>query len=181
MRFCETNPFYFDAVCGVTLLFTETYVVCNGFCKWVRSGKTNPFGGGLWGRFHRKVGSFPENEATGGVATVMSVPRSSPERNSRRAGPEVGNGFNVHHWYGSGNDIAAYQLRQKLHWRGSRSQCCAPLVAYNSGVGASLRLRQTWLRSGCRGKLLSPPKRLRHLDVAATACRIRGLPETDPD
>src|ERR1017187_1153629 len=46
-------------------------------------------GGFLWGRLPH-LASFSGNEATGGIATVMSVPRSSPERNSGRAGPEVG-------------------------------------------------------------------------------------------
>jgi hypothetical protein len=40
MRFCETNPFYSCDIFGVSPLFTETYAVCNGVCKWFRSGKT---------------------------------------------------------------------------------------------------------------------------------------------
>src|ERR1017187_3632948 len=54
--FHETNPFYFRVVFDVSILDTETYVVCSGVCKWVRSGKTNPFSRGLcggllpWGR-----------------------------------------------------------------------------------------------------------------------------------
>src|SRR5258706_14591109 len=43
IRFCETNPFYFLSIIGGTIVFTGTCVVCSSVCKWVRSGKTNPF------------------------------------------------------------------------------------------------------------------------------------------
>src|ERR1017187_9605776 len=46
MPFCETNPFHFRVVFDVSIVNTETYAVCRGVCKWVRSGKTNPFLGG---------------------------------------------------------------------------------------------------------------------------------------
>jgi hypothetical protein len=49
IRFCETNPIFFEVIFGVSLLFAETYDVCRRFCKWVRFGKTNPILGGIWG------------------------------------------------------------------------------------------------------------------------------------
>src|ERR1017187_2561035 len=52
--FHETNPFCFRVLFGVSHLFTETYAVCSGVCKWVRSGKTNPFWGVFWGRFRQR-------------------------------------------------------------------------------------------------------------------------------
>ena len=45
--FHETNPFCFRGVFDVSFVSTVFYVVCSGVCKWVRSGETNPFGGGL--------------------------------------------------------------------------------------------------------------------------------------
>ena len=49
IRFCETNPFHFRGVFIVSGILTETYEVCRSVCKWVRSGKTNPFSGCLMG------------------------------------------------------------------------------------------------------------------------------------
>jgi hypothetical protein len=46
IRFCETNPFYFRTFFEASFLYTTTYAVCRSVCKWVRSGKTNPFSGG---------------------------------------------------------------------------------------------------------------------------------------
>jgi hypothetical protein len=47
IRFCETNPFHFRGVFDASPLFTAIYKLCSRVCKWVRSGKTNPF----WGAF----------------------------------------------------------------------------------------------------------------------------------
>jgi hypothetical protein len=55
-RNCETNPFSFRAIGDVSILDTETYDVCSCVCKWVRSGKTNPFGGGFVERIRRRQG-----------------------------------------------------------------------------------------------------------------------------
>jgi len=45
IRFCETNPFHFRLLFDVCNLCTVICVVCSRVCKWVRSGKTNPFEG----------------------------------------------------------------------------------------------------------------------------------------
>src|SRR6267154_808880 len=74
--FCETNPFHFRLLFDGSGLFSGTCAVCRSVCKWVRSGKTNPF----WGRFEavfiekwvRFGGTNPFCE----VATVTSLPRS---------------------------------------------------------------------------------------------------------
>src|ERR1017187_3998583 len=41
--FHETNPFHFWEIRDTSHLSTATYAVCRRVCKWVRSGKTNPF------------------------------------------------------------------------------------------------------------------------------------------
>ncbi len=58
IRFCETNPPFCEGDFDVSFLFTETYAVCSGICRWVRFGKTNPISGvcevvfmGKWVRF----------------------------------------------------------------------------------------------------------------------------------
>src|ERR1017187_3150459 len=47
MPFHETNPFHLRLLFGGSDLFGGTCVVCRRVCKWVRSGKTNPFSGGI--------------------------------------------------------------------------------------------------------------------------------------
>src|ERR1017187_190498 len=60
MPFHETNPFYFRGFIAVASSFTASYAVCSGVCKWVRSGKTNPFRGRFGGCF----APFARNEPT---------------------------------------------------------------------------------------------------------------------
>src|SRR5271170_1374887 len=57
--FCETNPFYFRGFFDASVLFTGTCDFCRGVCKWVRSGKTNPFLGG-YGMLFRQLSLFFE-------------------------------------------------------------------------------------------------------------------------
>src|ERR1035437_2796329 len=85
IRFCETNPFYFLLIFDGSTVFAGTCVVCSGVCKWVRSGKTNPIWGIFWVVFIEKWVRFRRTKS-GRVATETSTPRSSPERNSGRAG-----------------------------------------------------------------------------------------------
>ena len=54
IRFCETNPFYFRGLFATSHVFTVTYAVCSHVCKWVRSGKTNPFWRGYGAIFIEK-------------------------------------------------------------------------------------------------------------------------------
>ncbi len=62
-----------------------------GFCRWVRFGKRTHRRGVLRSVSSKNGFVFRKTKRLGGVATVMSLPRSSPERNSGRAGaPEVG-------------------------------------------------------------------------------------------
>jgi hypothetical protein len=80
IRFCETNPFCFRPSLDVSHVFTGTYAVCSGFCKWVRSGKTNPFRGvfrGVKGR-NRKTSAFARASV---VALHAMAARSARLRN----------------------------------------------------------------------------------------------------
>ena len=62
MPFYQTNPPFFDGFFAVSYSLHISYER-NTREKSVGSfWKTNPPEGGLWGRFHRKMGSFPENE-----------------------------------------------------------------------------------------------------------------------
>ena len=64
MPFYQTNPPFFDGFFAVSYSLHISYER-NTREKSVGSfSKTNPPEGGLWRLFHRKVGSFPDNEAT---------------------------------------------------------------------------------------------------------------------
>src|SRR5260221_12849020 len=71
IRFCETNPFCFLIFVDGSLLFAETYVVCSGVFKWVRSPKTNPFSEGIWRANHTDNPPFGGCFAYAGAASFF--------------------------------------------------------------------------------------------------------------
>jgi hypothetical protein len=58
------------------------------------------------------------------------------------------------------DNIAAYQLRQQLHWRVSRSQCCAPLATGRGRVAGLLAVVK-WVIRAVWGECVRPFDKLR--------------------
>ena len=88
--FYETNPPFWRAKFCVSTYFPSTYVVCRAGLQVGSFWKTNPPEGCFRGVFVEKWARLWRAMPLGGVAMETSFPRSSPERNSGRARPEVG-------------------------------------------------------------------------------------------
>ena len=84
MPFHETNPFYFRGFIAVASSFTASYAVCSGVCKWVRSGKTNPFRGRFGGCF----APFARDEPTLERCSNFDGERATRPTNPNLADPE---------------------------------------------------------------------------------------------